>query len=50
MKAELVRAKDVEPLEVSGSSLDTGPEFSTGIRHIWKAHNKHTQVTFSGIS
>jgi hypothetical protein len=31
---------------ISGSSLNTGPEFSTGIRDIWEAHNKHTQTTF----
>jgi hypothetical protein len=31
-----------------GSSPDTGLEFSTGSRDIWKAHNKYTQTTFLG--
>ena len=35
---------------MSGSSLNTGSEFSTGSRDIWKAHNKYTQTTFLGTS
>lgn len=33
---------------LSGSSLNTGSEFSTGSRDMWKVHNKYTQTTFGG--